>query len=116
MAGAIGLGDVGIILRPLIDILDHQADRGARRLAVEHARQDAHLIGLAPLRCEARGAGAALVEPRLDRGLIDCDPRRAPVDHRADRGTVAFAPGGEAEQMAKTVDAHAGICPKKRQS
>jgi hypothetical protein len=43
MAGAIGLGDFGIVLRALVGVLDHQADRRAGGLALEHARQDAHL-------------------------------------------------------------------------
>src|SRR3546814_12135274 len=79
MAGAIRLGDLRIILRALIDILDHQADRGAGGAPFEHAREDAHLIGLAALRGEARGARTALVEPRLEIGFGERKPRRASV-------------------------------------
>ena len=37
MAGAVGVGDLGIILRPLVGVLDQQRDRRARGGAFEHA-------------------------------------------------------------------------------
>ena len=49
----------------LVDILDHQADRGAGGASLEHTRKDAHRIRLLPLRGEALGAGAARIEERL---------------------------------------------------
>ncbi len=107
MAGAICQRHLGIILRALVDILDHQADRRAGGLALEHARKNANLVGLLPLGGEARAAGSALVEKGLKIGFGDGEPRRAAIDHRADRGTVRFPPGGEAEDAAEGVDAHA---------
>ena len=47
-----------------------------------------------------------LVEPVLDRRLVQFDSRRAAVDHRADRRPVALAPGREAQQTAEAVNAH----------
>ncbi len=111
VAGAISLGDVAIILRPLIDIVDHQADRCAGGLALEHARQDAHPVGFLPLRRVARLAGAALVEERLDVVLAERQPRRAAVDNRAERGPVAFPPGGEAQNASEAVETHLPLSP-----
>src|SRR3990167_11236195 len=111
MTGAIGLGHVAIVLRTLVHVLDHQADRRSRRAsdtiwALEHAREDAHLVRLLPLRGKARLAGAARVEERLDLRLADGKAGRAAVDHRANRGPVAFAPGGETEEVTEAVQAH----------
>ncbi|CAN5690058.1 hypothetical protein BH11PSE6_BH11PSE6_08090 [soil metagenome] len=105
MTRAIGLRHLRIVLRALIDILDHQADRRAGRPALEHARQDTDLIRFLPLRGEARGARAALVEEGLEIGFGDGQPRRAAIDHRADRGPMRFAPGGEPEDAAEGVEA-----------
>src|SRR3546814_6169480 len=103
----IGLRDLAIILRALVDILDHQADRRAGRLALEDARQDAHLIGLLPLRRVARLAGTALVEKGLDVGLRQRQPRWATVDDRAERRPVAFTPGRESKDASEAVETHA---------
>ena len=70
------------------------------------ARQDAHGVGLLPLRREARRARPALVEPWLQVGLRQRQPRRAAVNDRAKRRPVRFAPGGEAEEVAEAVVAH----------
>src|SRR3546814_19170348 len=101
MAGAIRLGDLRIILRALNDILDHQADRGAGGAPLEHAREDANLIGLAALRGEPRGARPALVEPRLQIGLGERKPRRTSADTSAQRGAGDLAPGREPEDTAE---------------
>ena len=95
------VGDVAVVLRALIDVLDQQLDRRAGGLALEHAGQDLDLVGLLPLRRVARLARPALVEPVLDIGLGERDLRRHAVDDDADRRPVALAPGGEAEQRAE---------------
>src|SRR3954467_2485952 len=97
MARRTGRGDLGIILRTLVDILDHQADRRAGRAPLEHARENTNLIGLLPLSGEARAAGPALVEPGLDVAFRQRQAGRAAVDHRAERRPVALAPSREAE-------------------
>src|SRR3546814_6279669 len=111
VAGAIGLCDRAIILRPLVDILDHQADRRARRLALEHPRQDTHLVGFLPLRCVTRLARAPLVEEGLDIGFGERQPRRTAVNDGAERGTVAFPPSGEAKNAPEAVETHKPISP-----
>src|SRR3546814_7504296 len=91
----------------MVDILAHQADRRAGRLALEDARQDAHLIGLLPLRRVARLAGTALVEKGLDVGLRQRQARWVTDDDRAERRPVAFTPGRESEDAADAVENHA---------
>ena len=106
MAGAIGLGDFRIVLGALVDIVDVERDRRAGRAPLEHAREDAGLVRLLALGGEARLAGAALVEERLDITLGQGQPRRAAVHDRAQRRAVALAPGGEAEDASEGVEAH----------
>src|SRR5262249_51356227 len=110
--GPVEILDVGIILRALIDVIDHQRDRRSGRdlrpgaLVGEHARQDSHFIGLAPLRGETRLPRPALVQIGLDVAYIERNARRAAVDHAADRGPVALAERGDAEQMAERIERH----------
>src|SRR3546814_13850330 len=42
----------------------------------------------------------------LDLGFVERDARRHAVDDAADRRPVAFAPGGESEEMAEAVGGH----------
>ena len=106
MAGAVGVGDLGIILRPLIGVLDQQRNRRAGGGAFEHARQDAHRIGFLALGGELVLPRLARIEEGLDVFLGQCQPRRAPVDHRADRGSMALAPSGEAQRPSECIPAH----------
>ena len=79
----------------------------AGALVLEDAGQDLHLVRLLALRGEARLAGPALVEIGLDLVSGQRNVRRAAVDDAADGGPVAFAEGGDAEQMAEGVVRHA---------
>ncbi len=112
MAGAVEVADFRVILRALVDILDHQRDRRSRRHlfpagVVDHdAGEDLHLVGLAALGGKARLAGTAAIEIALDVGRRQRQPRRTAVDHAADRGTMAFAEGGHPKQMAEAVVGH----------
>src|SRR5688500_17882791 len=106
MAGAELVLDLAVVLAALVLVLDQQRDRRAGGLALEHAAEDLHLVVLAPLGHEARLAGLALVEPRLDVGLGERDARWRAVDHAADRRPVALAPGREPEQVAERVVRH----------
>jgi hypothetical protein len=72
------VGNVAVVARALVDIVDHQLDRRAGGLALEHAGQDLHLVRLAPLRRVARLARPALVEPVLDVGFGERDPGGTP--------------------------------------
>jgi len=112
VAGAVEVADVRVILRALIDILDHERDRRAGRdlfpaRVVDHdAREDLHLVGFAALGGEARLAGPAAIEIALDVGRRQRQPRRSAVDHAADRCTMALAEGGHPKQMAEAVVGH----------
>ncbi len=100
------LGDVAVVARALVHIVDLQGDRRAGGQPFIGAGQDAHGIRLGPLRGEARLAGAAAVEPGLDVGLRQTQSGRAAVDHAADGGAVALAPGRDPEQMTEAVMRH----------
>ena len=108
MAGPETLGDLAVVLRALVGVLDDERDRRAGGQALEHAGEDAHGVRFLPLRGEARLAGAAAVEEGLDVGFGERDARRAAVDHAADRRPVALAPGGDAEQVAEAIVRHDG--------
>ncbi len=78
MAGPERLGDVAIVLGPLVGVVDVQRDGRAGGAAFEDARQDAHGILLAPLGHEFRLAGLAPVEPGLDVGFRQAMPGGQP--------------------------------------
>ena len=106
MAGPELRRDVAIVLGALILVLDHQGNRGAGGQALEHPGLDLDDIRLAPLGGEARLAGLALVQEVLDVRLGQRQARRDTIDDGADRGSVAFAPGGESERRAEAVARH----------
>src|SRR6266702_996468 len=96
----------------LVDVLDHERDRRAARdlaparLVLEHAGQNSHAIGLAPLAREPRLSGPALVEKCLDLLSGERQARRAAVDHATDRRPVTLAEGGDAKQKAERIERH----------
>ncbi len=109
VAGAVLFGDGAVVAAALVDVLDFQGDGRAGGLAVHDAGEDSDLVGLLPLGGEFRLAGAAAIQPRLDVGFGERDAWRATVDDAADGRAVAFAPGGDAEQVAEAVVAHGGL-------
>lgn len=118
MAWPVLAGDLAIVLRTLVDILDQHRDRragGDHRLTVivkHEARQHLHFVRLAALRDETRLARPALVEFGLDLVTREADAGRAAVDHAAKRCAMAFAPGGDAEKVAERVVRHGKVpCP-----
>src|SRR5690606_34422793 len=110
VAGAEGAGDVAIVLRAGVLVLDQDRDRRTRGhrpgAVVVRARQDARRVALPALGDEAAAAGPAAVQPRLDVGLGQRDAGRTAVDDAADRRPVALAPGGHAEEVAEGVVGH----------
>ncbi|MND90681.1 hypothetical protein D3C80_827730 [compost metagenome] len=112
MAGTIAAGDLAIILGTLIGILDKHRDRRAgrdHRLAVlveHHARENLDDVIFAPLGDETRLAGLALVHPGLNVGMGEAQSGRAAIDHATECGTMAFAPGRNAEKMAERIVGH----------
>src|SRR5260370_6747267 len=100
------VSDVAVVLRALVGIFDQQLDRSAGRNPVEGPAHDAHQIGFPALRRVARLAGLALVEPVLNVGLGERQPRRNAVDDDTDSRPVAFAPGRETELCAERIARH----------
>ena len=100
--------DRRIVPRPLILVLNQQADRCAGGHALEYTGQDPNLVGFLPLGGEFRLARPALVEPGLDVCLGQLQQRRAAIDHAANRRAMALAPCRDPEQMTETVVGHGG--------
>ena len=113
MAGPVVVADGGIVLGALIDVLDQQRDGCAGRqlcahaVISEYAREDLHLVGLAPLSDEAARARAAAVEPGLDVGRGERQPGWTAIDDAAERRPVALTPRRHAKQMTECVVRHA---------
>src|SRR5690606_7531639 len=99
--------DLVVVARALIDVLDQEADRGARRHALEDPGQDLHGIGLAALRDEARLAGPAVVELLMDIVHGKVTSRRKPLDDAAERRPVAHAEGRDGEDLPEGIASHA---------
>src|SRR5690606_20571704 len=112
VTGTVLVLDRRIVLRALVDVLDHQHDRRARghllasRLVGKHAGHDPDLVRLLPLRGEAGLAGPPAVELALDVRLAQRNAGRATVDHATDRRAVAFAKAGETKQTTERVERH----------
>ena len=106
VAWAVRLLERAVVAAPRILVLDHERDGRAGGLALEDAGEDAHGVGLAPLRDEAGGAGPPPVERGLYVGFGKRDTRRRAVDHAADGRAVALAPGRDPEEQAEAVARH----------
>ena len=104
--------DVGIILRSLIDVVDHERDGRTGSdllpclLVQKDAGQNPDRIWFLPLSREARLARTATIEVRLDIAFAERNARRTTVDHATDRGPVAFAEGRHPKQMPVRIERH----------
>jgi hypothetical protein len=94
------VGNVGVVLAPLVFVEDQQGDGRALRLAFEYAGKDLELVFFAPLRGNPRLAGLAAIQFTLDESGVDGQPGRAAVDDHADARTVRLAEGCDAEKLA----------------
>ena len=106
VAGSEQILDLGVVLGALIGVLDEQPDGGARGLALEHPGEDLHLVRLAALSGVAGRTGLAPVQIPLQIVFAYLQPRRAAVDHGAQRQTVALAESGDPKELAETVPCH----------
>src|SRR5262245_33126539 len=110
VAGPVFVLAIGVLRRALIDIVDQERNRGARRdlfaagFVDEHAGEDFHLVRFAPLRGEARLTWPPFVKIGLDIRLGQREARRAAVDHATDRDAVALAEGRDPEQVTEGVE------------
>ena len=114
VAGPEAVLDLLVVARALILVLDEQPDRRAGGLALEHAREDAHLVALAPLARELRGAGAAAVHVLLHVRLGERQARRTAVDDAAERGPVAFAEARHQKTLPNVLPATVANSPSDR--
>src|SRR5690606_41474811 len=100
MAGAEGLDDIAVVATALVGIANQQTDGRAGGVAFKNTRQNRYLIGLATLRDVPRCTGPASIELFLNVGGIECQPRRAAIDHATDGRAMRFAEIGDTEQFA----------------
>ena len=114
MGGAERVADLRVVAAPRVDVFDEEGDRSAGGGALEHAGEDPHLVGLAPLGGVAAPPGATPVEVGLDVGFGEGETRRAPVHHAPDRGAVAFPERGHREVGSEGVSGHASPVPSLR--
>ena len=98
--------NAGIVLGPLILVLDHEANRRARGLSLEYTRDDGNRVGFTALRGMSRLARFSLIYVGLDIYFREHHARRAAVHYTAKRGTMAFAEGRETEKMAECIMRH----------
>jgi len=102
--------DFRIVLRALVDVLDHQHDRRPGRdlsagfFVGEDARHDLDRVRLLPLRRKARLPWPPAVELALDILNTERNPGRTAIYHAADRRSMAFAEAGEPEEMTESIE------------
>jgi hypothetical protein len=101
-----GLQNIAVVFAALVGVLDQQANRCARGLALENARQDLHLVGFIALRHVPAGTGATAVKFDLNISLAQQHARRAAVNHAANGWAVGFTKVGDGEKGSKGIAAH----------
>src|SRR5258708_39037791 len=107
MTGAKTRLDLPVIARALILVRHQKADRRARGLAFEHARQDAHRVGLVALAGVLRRARAPALDVRLQVRLAQRQTRRAPVHHATECGAVALPKARHRKDATECIARHA---------
>eukprot|EP00308_Calcidiscus_leptoporus_P011758 CAMPEP_0119373668 /NCGR_PEP_ID=MMETSP1334-20130426/26897_1 /TAXON_ID=127549 /ORGANISM="Calcidiscus leptoporus, Strain RCC1130" /LENGTH=769 /DNA_ID=CAMNT_0007391513 /DNA_START=37 /DNA_END=2343 /DNA_ORIENTATION=- len=90
-----------VVSRPLVLVLDKEADGGAKRVPVLGAGKDRHHVLLRARRGEATLAGAATGELRLDVRLGQREARRHAIHDRAYALAVRLSERGDAEDGAE---------------
>jgi hypothetical protein len=105
--------NLGIVLRALIGVLDHQRDRRAGGdlafVRVHHAGEDFDLIRFLPLGGVFALARAAAIKVQLNLFNRQRNVWGAAIDHAAERDPMAFAEGGDAKHVAEGVEGHRKI-------
>ena len=120
VVGVVGMGraeqvlDRRVVLGLLVGVADQQADRRAGGLALEHPGKNLHLVGFLALGGVPAGAGLAPVEVALQVPGGQFQPRGAPIDDGDQRRAVAFACGGDGEELAVGVAGHARLRVRTR--
>src|SRR5262245_42839294 len=106
MTRAKRIDEVAVILAPGIFIPDQQGNRRTSGLAFKHAGKNFDGIGFLPLRHMAGGAGLTAVEFLLDVFNRQRKTWRTPIDHAADRRSMALTEGRDREDVTKRITGH----------
>ena len=97
------LGDLRVVARALVDIVDDDADGRAGGDTLEHPGQDARGIRLATLRDMPAATRPATVEIVLHVLFRERKTGRAAVDDAADGRAVTLAERGDGEEPSDAV-------------
>ncbi|MNM58935.1 hypothetical protein D3C81_701780 [compost metagenome] len=100
--------DRRVVLGLLVGVADQQADGATGGATFEHAGEDFDFVGFLALGGVAAGAGLAAVQVTLQILQGYLQPRRAAIDNGDQRRAMAFARGGDSEQLAVGIAGHAG--------
>ena len=104
---------VGVIGTPLVLVKDHEGNRRAGSLAVEHAAQNLDLVLLVPGSGHLALPWAPPVQKSLDVGFGKGYAGRATVQNGPYGRTMGFAPGRDRKNLTKSAR-HAQNIDKKR--
>src|SRR5690606_31160236 len=110
--GVVGMGrteqilDRRVVLGLLVGVADQQADGATGGPAFEYAGENLHLVGFLTLGGMAAGARLAAVEVTLQVFQGNLDTGWATVDYGDQRRAMAFASGGDGEQLAVGIAGH----------
>ena len=88
---------------PRIRVADEQRNRRSRRAPLEDPGQDFHGIFFLARRDQVALPRPAAIKLRLYLASLQRQARRTPVHHDAHRRSVAFAPGGDGEELSKGI-------------
>ncbi|SUS07599.1 hypothetical protein DF3PB_470010 [uncultured Defluviicoccus sp.] len=97
------LAHLRVGLGPLVAVAHQHGQRLAGRATLEDAGQKLDRIGFLARRGDVALSRPAAVEVGLDLGLGQGQLRRAAIHDDPDRGTVAFAPGGDLKKFAEGI-------------
>ncbi|MNZ52926.1 hypothetical protein D3C78_707900 [compost metagenome] len=100
--------DRRVVFGLLVGVANQQADGATGGTALENPGKDFDFIGFLTLGGVPAGAGLAPVEVVLQVGQGNFQARRTAVDNGDQRRTMAFASGGDSEQLAVGIAGHAG--------
>jgi hypothetical protein len=107
VAGPKAILDLAVIAGTLVDVLDDEADRRARRAAFENAGQDPDRVGLRALGHEARATRSPALEIVLQIGLAERQVGRATRDDPAQGGAVTLTAARHREKTTESIASHA---------
>ena len=101
--GSVFLSHLVVSAGPLVGAAHREGDGHAGGETLKDAGENLDLVGFLARRRDVALAGAPPVEVGLDFRRAQRQARRAAVDDHAHGRPVAFAPGGDAEKLAKGI-------------